>query len=472
MGVGARTGRPRRRWWQVALRAGLIAVLVLAIAYVALPWWAPAGAIRDLLARRMAEQMGVNVRIGEMSLSWSRGIELRGLVIGSPPGFGDEPLVRVERIRADLSPIDFFLRRRLDWMEIDRPHLFARMDREGNVNLHPLAKLQFDVQARRISVREGTGLLKLPAYDAQAYPPGSGPSGPTPTNRVIRLNVRDLQLTAGKVNPIGRVTMSADLEQRGPAAPVSLHLSEGSNQDPDAGTATFTFADIDLAQMPLAYFLSVPVRKFDGRCRGSLELKVSREGVVNQFALDVVIRNLDVQPEGPPGEGLTFPVIAEAGVHISAAYDLITGRLDVRSARFRLPGIDLAGNASVFVDMAQSRVQTIRSLELSGDVYPQQIAALLKGRAELLEEFLPEQFVVQGPLHLKVSLDHGRDAVGLDLSVGCEDAAVRHAGTILKPRGRPCALWVKGSLNHRTWQFAIREPEHNELVLGGNRFWG
>jgi len=450
----------RRRWWQLLLRGAVMIALLLAAAYVTLPWWAPAKRVADALARRMSRQMGVPVSIGQMTLSWGEGVELRDLIVDSPPEYGAGPMIHVARIQTELSPIDFFVRKRIEWMEVFGLRLFARVDADGNVNVSRLKRLVFDAVAQRISVHKASAALELPAH-----------------KKLIRLNISDLQLCAGRINQIGRVTMSGNLDQQGRLAPVNLHLSEGSEQDPMAGTATFTFADIDLAQTPLASLLSRTVRKFAGRCGGSLELKLNRQGIVVPFGLNVSVRDLDVQP----AHGPKLPVIKAAGLRVGATYDMITGRLDVASARFLLPGIDMAGSGTFFVDPhwplvrdrndpaeADARPRALATtLKLAGAVHPGRLASLLTGRAQL-----PGGLGVAGPVAVSVSLDRRGEQVQLDLSVQADDANIQHAGKTVKPPGRKLAVRVKGELNLRTWTFTTRGMEQTRLDLGSNWFDG
>ncbi|GAH82216.1 unnamed protein product, partial [marine sediment metagenome] len=159
------TRRPKRRWWQRLLRAAALVLLALIGLYATLPYWVPTGMIRRHLAGVMAEQMDVDVRIAEMSLSWSRGVELRELIIASPESFGGGPMVVVRKIRVAFSPSDFFLRDRIEWMEIEEPHALVQIDRSGNLNLSVLEKLKFDAEPMRISLREAGATVRLPDHE-------------------------------------------------------------------------------------------------------------------------------------------------------------------------------------------------------------------------------------------------------------------------------------------------------------------
>ena len=82
--------RPARRWWQRICRILVALGMFLAAAYITLPWWAPPGVIRRHLIEQMSSQLGLDVRIEEVSMSWDQGIELKGLQIDSPAGFSPD----------------------------------------------------------------------------------------------------------------------------------------------------------------------------------------------------------------------------------------------------------------------------------------------------------------------------------------------------------------------------------------------
>ncbi len=94
--------RQRRQWWQVALRVIVVLALFLAAAYATLPWWLHKSWLKDKIAAEMQRQMGVEVTINELRVSWSDGLELRGIKINSPAEFGAEPVADIESIRFDL----------------------------------------------------------------------------------------------------------------------------------------------------------------------------------------------------------------------------------------------------------------------------------------------------------------------------------------------------------------------------------
>ncbi len=437
--------KPKRRWWQRLIRiAALVAILLIGL-YVTMPFWMPTNLLKRHLAKRMSRQMGVEVRIEGMSLSWSRGVEIRNLQIDSPPAFGSKPMVDVKEIRIELAPIDFLLRGRIGWMELEEPRASVRIDPAGNVNLGVLEKLQFDAQPLRVSVRQAVGTIRLPDHD-----------------RLLQIRVSDAEYVAGRIESLGRVSVSAAVDQEGGSAPVSLRLATSSGGQVVAADALFNFSNVDLAQLQLPKLLGLPLRKLSGRCRGSLNLQINRQLEVDRFSVNLTIRNLDVQPRTGP----KLPLIDEAGLRLAAAYDPLTGHLDIQSASVRLPGIDLAGRASLFSEIRRGQWQAIKKLDLEGMIYPSRLAALLTGRREL-----PGKLEMDGPVALEFSAALQNELFNIQAKLRATSAVIRQADREIKPAGQTLELDLVAQLDRRNWQLQV-DKDKTRLSFGQNTFKG
>jgi len=433
------TRTPPRRWWQVLCRWAVRLLVLLSAAYATLPWWAPTGLIARRLAARMSEQMGVDVRIESVRLSWADGITVRNLTIHSADAFGRATLAEVDTIRTELSPVDLLVRERLSWMEMVQPRLYLRVDAAGNLNVQPLLRMEADVQPRRISIHGGLATLKL-ADDP----------------RIVSLRVPSLQFDAGRAR---RITMSAALEQPDEVgeAPMSLSPRMGSPAD---AAASFSFANVDLSQLPLVALLNLPIKSLSGRAAGSVDLTIDRDGVMDGFQLDAEIRRLEVCPAA----GAALPVIEEAGLHVRAAYDHVTDVLDIRSASVRLPGVDLTGQAKVFTQVFEGHWEAIESMSVKGEVYPAQLAALLADEGRL-----PGELELTGSVAVEVAAERTGRGLRLRLGADAGAATVARGRLAMKPAGRKLRLTLLGVLDHRTGRFDASE---NTLTIGENRFSG
>lgn len=436
--------RQRRQWWQVALRVLTILAIILTITYAALPWWLPKTWLKNYIADDMQRQMGVGVTINELRVNWSDGLELRGIKIDSPAEFGAEPIADIESIRFDFSPLTALFKKKIDWMEINSPNLFVRFDDAGNCNATPLTRLKFDIESDQTSIHEAVATLKLPDHD-----------------KLLRLNVGDMQLIGGQLENIKRITMSASFEQPTGDAPISLKMAEESGKGDITKTASFSFSNIDLEQLPLAKLLGLPVSKFAGRSSGLLELQCTRQGKVEQFNCNITIQNLQAQPIGAE----QLPVIPNARLIISAALDpIVAGTLKLNSIEVLLPGIDLIGSASMSLDVLAGGWQAIDNLDMTGTIDPAKLAAVFTGKP-----ILPSGITAEGPVFVSAKMRHDGPRLKLSFSADGRNVTISRDGRILKPAGRKLLAEIDGELDHRTSSLTV---VNSKLELGENHISG
>jgi hypothetical protein len=424
--------------------------VLAAVAYASLPYWAPTGAIGRRLAAEMSRQMGTDVRIGQVAMSWSRGIELRDLEIDSPDGFDESVMVHVERIRADLSPIDMFLHDRIGWMSIDRPTATVQLDEDGNINIAALSKLHFDAQAEQISVSGASASVVLPATDKR-----------------LLIAVSDARYVAGRLANLGKVTVSAALKQDPSDAAVSVRLAGAGANRAAMASALLGFSNLDLSQLPLAAVAGSSLKDLRGRCRGNLELRINRQGVVDQFGLDVSVTDLEVLLDSGP----ELPVIPQAGLKLAASFDPVTedlsaGLLRIDSASVRLPGIDMSASGSVTTDVLSGRLESLNQLQFAGKVYPDRLAALITGKTDL-----PGGIGVAGPVAVEVDLERRNTVVGAKLHLDAAGATVGLQGRTIKPAGETLDLVAELSLDQRDWRLGV-DRHATKLLVGRNTFTG
>ena len=432
------TRKPRLRWWQWLCRAAVILVLLVAGAYATLPMWAPTGWLAREICRRLAEQAGCNVRIGQLKLSWSRGVEIHDLAI-DPPAGGATPLASVRIIRAELAPIRLLLHNDLGCVELIEPSVDVVIDPNGGTNLEPLMRLRGQATPSSLHVQRATVSLHLPG-EPDAMP--------------LRVAAMEVDCRGG-----GQVTLAAALGQDtdAPAATMSL-TAEAS---PAGGaSASLTFSNLDLARLPLAKLADLPLRKLAGRADGTLDLRVTRQGVVDDLGWRLRVRKLDVQPNAD----VQLPIIDEALLDVWATYDQITRALAVQTARIRLPGVaDLLVRADVGMALLDGHWEAIESLDLSGQVQPAELATMLTGRRSL-----PGELTVLGPVNVTVQA-RKQNKLRLRMSADATGAEIRRGQRVLKPAGRKWDMGLAGDLDHRTTGFDVGE---SWLQIASNRFIG
>ena len=150
--------RSTRRWWQHLLRAGAYLSLLAVGLYISLPWLLPTEMLRNRVAESLTSQLGAAVSIDKLSISWARGVEVHGITIDSPESFGGGPMITIQSLQTDLAPLRYLLGRRLAWIQLQSPQVFAVFNDASQLNLTSLAKLQGDVP-ERIRVQSGSATV-------------------------------------------------------------------------------------------------------------------------------------------------------------------------------------------------------------------------------------------------------------------------------------------------------------------------
>ena len=438
--MGRSETKPRRSWWQFAARAMALAAVLAGAAYVTLPFWLPTDYLKDQIAKQLAAQTQLEVTIDELTVSWASGLELSGLEIRSPGDNSPMAMVSVRRIGAEFNPIAYFLSDSIEWLEISEPSVFVDIDDRGNLNLAALGSLKSDVQTKRISVHQGRVTVRISGSD-----------------EVLQMTIAGAEYVAGQGGKLGRMTVSATLHQADVLAPISMRLS-GGDQQAIAAKAVMNFSHLDLARLPLIDLLDLPLAGLDGECRGSLDLSMNHQGVVEQFVLDLSISGLDVRPLN----GLELPVIDDAGLHLAAAYDPVKGNLDIQSASIRLPGIDLSGSGSVFSDLGKSHLQAVKKLDLSGTIYPDRIMALMPHKLSM-----PGELKMSGPVSVGLGIKLENNLFDLTGSFDAAKTEVTLADKVIKPLGREFAGSIFANVDRRNWRMTIK-PGQGRVTLGGN----
>lgn len=121
-------GRPRRR---IVL---LGAALLLAIPLF-LPTLLSCGPGRPLLEFLLRQRIGLPVRLESAELGWAAPTSLTGLVIGSPDGFGEAPLLDARIVALDLSVFDWLFTSRAPHWKLTGASLDLVRAPDGEVNL-------------------------------------------------------------------------------------------------------------------------------------------------------------------------------------------------------------------------------------------------------------------------------------------------------------------------------------------------
>ncbi|MCL2701760.1 MAG: AsmA family protein [Phycisphaerae bacterium] len=439
---------PKRRLWQHGVRAAVLGLLVAGVAYVTLPWWLPTDALRGRLVDDMSRQTGCDVTIGSLSVSWGGGVDIRDLVIHNPAGFEPEPLLRVSRLRADFSPLSFLASDTIEFVEIEDPHLRVQFDEAGRANVAVLTRMDGSTTLRRVSIRQAVVDVQLPR-----------------TSHTMRVDVGDVQLLAGRQRRPAHVTMSAAIQQASAPAPVSFRLWTESAAT--AASASLNFSNIQLDHLPLADMLGLPLATLAGACSGQLNLQVSDRGVVKQFDLNLLVRQLNVDGN-VEADHFDLPTLEEARLSVSASLDPLGSTTDLNRVEIRVPGLELAGQASLRAHWHGGEDGKtpflIQQIDVQGRCDPSAMAELFPGWSADAGEV-----EVQGPVDVAFRAARRDQSLRLDLTLDATAMAIRRGLHVFKPADRRLRYEFAGGLDDRGWQFIA---DRSALLLGDNRFEG
>lgn len=161
------TVKPKRRWlWHALWVFGLAILLSLA----SIAFFFGTGAGNPLLLRALVHRVhsltGAKIEVRSISVHWlALEATLRGVVVHGKEPPGTEPLFSAQSVRAKFR-IDSFWGRRvsLNELELDRPQIHIRVEKDGATNLplpafhgnnKPLAQTLFDLHVRKFTIADG-----------------------------------------------------------------------------------------------------------------------------------------------------------------------------------------------------------------------------------------------------------------------------------------------------------------------------
>ena len=119
------------------VRGCAIAVGVVLLAYVLLPWWLPMERIRDRIVETLSQELGREVSIGHLRVAWGDGVEIGQITIRRREGFGEGDLLRVRRVNLPFAPIRMAFGR-LGHLSVDGVEAYLVGRDDGRINFEDL----------------------------------------------------------------------------------------------------------------------------------------------------------------------------------------------------------------------------------------------------------------------------------------------------------------------------------------------
>lgn len=439
--IYSRSGR--RRKIAVFLSAVIMALLI--IGYATLPWWIPTKYIAEKLADDIARQVALPATIESLNISWTEGITITGLHIGRKEGLARREMLSIGQIRLEFSPIRLLLGKTIARLELKDVQLNAIIRKDGLPNFSALDPLIKKGPApERLIIRQARCLVQFPDGD-----------------KLMRLDISDLQYRQGRLRKIGQITMSALLEQKGDPAPITLDALAGTDNDRQSVlSTTFRFNRVDVDQLGLPKLLGMPLEYLKGRAGGQMDCLVDDNGFIKQFSLLVYVDNLQAKPVG----AAPLPPIRKAEISLSGNGDPINKSVELHGFHLCLPGLDLKGAGRVHTDLLAGQWKAVHHLEITGLVNPAVVAQMFSGK----EAILPGDTKVKGNIEIQqLTLRGNESQMSFSIRFDATKADMLMGNYMSKPAGRILLAAVDGNLENRTWKLIIDQAR---LQIGANRF--
>jgi AsmA protein len=208
------------------------AIAILAVVAVAVLWvGARTELARGMAARMIMERTGLPATVGSLGIGFlpSPSLEIEGLALAQPPGYGGEPLLSVERLRLELPWGSIFSRDRLDTLILSGATLRLIVGADGVANWSKVGRAPAAPAA--------------PAPDAAEAPPPDWSLGTLAVDHGV-IDYRDA--TAGTAWQLAGIAAKA--EGVAPGAQFPLDFSLGGTLGPN----TFHYAVKGLARLDTA----------------------------------------------------------------------------------------------------------------------------------------------------------------------------------------------------------------------------
>ncbi|MBN2377955.1 MAG: hypothetical protein JXD22_16270 [Sedimentisphaerales bacterium] len=126
----------------------IIALLLLAGAgYALLPWLLPVGVIKDGLKKQLEADFGREVSVGQVKISWARGVEITDLRIGRKEQFGPGNLATIGRVTVPFVPGEL-IRGRIKEVLIEGAEFWV-VHAQGKLNVQDLPPLDAEIVTLR-----------------------------------------------------------------------------------------------------------------------------------------------------------------------------------------------------------------------------------------------------------------------------------------------------------------------------------
>ncbi len=301
-------------------------MLVLSLAYLALPLWLPLGWIARQLANQLALDFKRPVTVDHIEVGWIKGVIIHDLTVIERPGWPNPALVRIEQVHCAFAPLTMLFKKRLPQMDIIAPHLWLVIDEQGRLNIDDLDESRPGRRLPSLNYRLSDIVCHVQI------------SNVTQSFKIDRLTCR--------LDPqTGNLRLFSEAQVDRPRAPGSIgrfvfaaqilvpRLRRDVKLD---GEVSLEWTDLSLADLPVPLATRLPVEQVDGLSSGRLKLN-TRPDLDIDFDLSLNLKGVKiVRPDMP------HPVnVPDATLSCNGHWDPITEELYMNDFEYLTPAIHI-----------------------------------------------------------------------------------------------------------------------------------
>jgi hypothetical protein len=367
--------RRTRRW---ALNIGGGIAVALTAAYALLPWYVPTDWLARRIAANLEAQFGRPVRVQGVSLSWTQGVCIEGVVIESLPKEGHPPLLaRVRRVRCGLTPLRTVLDGRVDRLELAGAEFWVSLLPGGRLNIDDLPeRRRRKLPTLNYMLRDATLHLDMPDLPAQFRIDRLG-CRIDPTTGLLRVygdavtRPRSAAAPGGVAGPSGRYWIDGRLKV--PRLRRDVQLTGGGR---------LRWEGVRLDEIPFYRFPRLGVERIEGRSDGWIDITAHPDLGVD-YDVDVTLAGVAVHRRGHAEPAKVGDAEFAGRGHWDPAVDsLVADALACRLPSFHVRGTGQAGRPAVVIDARGTEPLRVDLVGAVDDF------ALLRQRFPVVDAFL------------------------------------------------------------------------------------
>jgi AsmA protein len=184
------------------LRNVLIAVGVLVVLLIIVPFLIPVNRFRPMIEQRASATLGRKVQVGDLSLSLLRGaLMAKDLSIGDDPKFSPSPFLTAKSLNVgvEMMPLIFSKELNVTDITIDEPHAILLKNPAGDWNFSSIG----NSPGGNAGTKPPAGASK---EEAKENPSKPSSASSTPEISVKKLELKDGKVTLGSTNSQQRTT--------------------------------------------------------------------------------------------------------------------------------------------------------------------------------------------------------------------------------------------------------------------------